>query len=93
MAKKIKLSLIKELVKSGLAKDLEKMKNAPDSGDLRTEAISLGVYGMNGTLFKDKKETICEHRYCLNTYKIKEIPNRYLWEIACNEKNKHLLCI
>lgn len=48
--KKLTQPIIKQMVKSGAAKDLEKMKNRPRPGELKCIGISIGLNGMNGAL-------------------------------------------
>lgn len=52
--KKITQSVIKQMVKTGAAIDIDKMKKRPKTSDLKCIGISHGTYGMNGALFLHK---------------------------------------
>lgn len=55
--KKLTQSIIKQMVKSGAAIDLETMKKRPRPSQLELIGLSFGINGMNGGLFigKNKK--------------------------------------
>ena len=54
--KKITLSAIKQLIKSGAAIDIDEIKGKkPAHGDLEKIGVSFGTLGMNGALFLHRK--------------------------------------
>jgi hypothetical protein len=53
--RKLTLKTIKDMVKSGAAQDIDKMKNPPSGRNFRELGYSLGVNGVNGALFLDTK--------------------------------------
>ena len=53
--KKITQGTIKRLVKEGAAIDMEALKKRPHTTELDTLGISYGINGMNGGLFRHRK--------------------------------------
>lgn len=53
--RKFTLKTIKDMVKSGAAQDIDKMKNPPKPRDLECLGLSMGIYGMNGGLYMHYK--------------------------------------
>lgn len=52
--KKLTQSIIKQMVKTGAAIDIDNMKKRPKMSDLTCIGVSYGVAGMNGALFLHK---------------------------------------
>lgn len=64
---------IKRLIKAGAAIELTDTKTVP-AGRLQTVAMSFGIYGMNGGLFRnaERRPGRRPHGLCL--------PNAHFWE-------------